>query len=66
MKAELIEKCKKAVFIDIGKEWVRVDYFNEEEGYVYAYNEVTGDEYLLDKDDLAVARGFYELKKIHP
>lgn len=58
MNCLMIDKCKRATFIDLGTEWVRVDYFEPDEHYVYATNEETGDEYRLEAEDLVDAKFF--------
>jgi len=63
LNENLVEKCQKAVFINLGDEWLRVDYFDDEEEYVWAHNEDTGEEYRLEEDDLVEAR-FYECKEM--
>ena len=59
----LVEKCQKAVFVNVNEEWLRVDYFDDEEEYVWAHNEDSGEEYRIEESDLSNAR-FFEIKEM--
>ncbi len=64
MTNKQIELCKKAFFVELGEDFLRVDGFDPEEQVMYVHDENSGEEYSLDKGELAECK-FFELREIN-
>ena len=60
---DLEERCKRASFVELDEDFLRVDGFDPEEFRMYVHDENTGDEMSLDKTELENCK-IFEIQEI--